>query len=75
MSARKFPIDPDYRNSKRTICEVLREIHRLAQAKGLTEITERTDEAHDMAKRMSWKLTQYHKEWQDGFWRDNAPAS
>ena len=46
---------------KRTICEVLRELAREAQARGDKLSLHKIEEAHDMAKRMQRKLTYYNK--------------
>ena len=46
--------------SKRTICEVLRELYRDAEARGDDLSMARIDEAHDMAKRMDRKLRLLH---------------
>jgi quinol monooxygenase YgiN len=43
----------------RTICEVLREMYRDAEANGDHLNMQRIDEAHDMAKRMQKKLEEY----------------
>lgn len=40
----------------RTICEVLRELYRDAEARGDTVSMTRLEECHDMAKRMQYKL-------------------
>ncbi len=40
----------------RTICEVLREMHRDAEAKGDALLLSRIDECYDMAKRMQRRL-------------------
>lgn len=45
---------------KRTICEVLRELAREAEARGDTLSIHKLDEAHDMAKRMQRKLQHYN---------------
>jgi hypothetical protein len=50
VNARKSP------KSKRTICEVIRELYRDAEARGDALSMARLDEAHDMAKRMDRKL-------------------
>lgn len=46
-------------NPMRTICQVLRELHEDATARGDTVSMARIDEAFDMAKRMQYKLEQY----------------
>jgi hypothetical protein len=43
----------------RTICEVLRELYRDAEARGDAMSMHRIDEAHDMAKRMQRAIEQY----------------
>jgi hypothetical protein len=43
----------------RTICEVLRELYRDAEARGDTMSQHRIDEAYDMAKRMQRAIEQY----------------
>lgn len=43
----------------RTICEVLRELHRDAERRGDTLAMVKLEEAHDMAKRMQNKLAEY----------------
>ena len=40
----------------RTICEVLRELHRDAMARGDAISMTKLEECHDMAKRMQYKL-------------------
>lgn len=42
----------------RTICEVLRELYRDAEARGDALSMARLDEAHDMAKRMHRRLVE-----------------
>jgi hypothetical protein len=54
VTPRKPPQD------NRTICEVIRELYRDAEARGDTLSMARLDEAHDMAKRMDRKLRYYH---------------
>jgi hypothetical protein len=54
---RKSPINPRKRPQKlRTICEVLRELYREAEARGDALSMNKIDEAHDMAKRMDRRL-------------------
>jgi hypothetical protein len=67
----QFPIDPSVHSKRRTICEVLREIHALAGNAGLTDIVDRANEAHDMAKRMDGKLRAYKADWDNDMWKDN----
>lgn len=57
----KFPHRPD----KRTICEVLRDIHRETDDDRIRALAE---EAEDMAKRMDRKLREYKADWDAGFW-------
>lgn len=47
------------KKSIRTICEVLRELYRDAEARGDSLAMTRIDECHDMAKRMQRKLQEY----------------
>jgi hypothetical protein len=57
---RKHPINSRKKPKPiRTICEVLRELHRDAEARGDAISMTRLDEAHDMAKRMQRKLEEY----------------
>jgi len=56
---RKHYIKPRKRKHIRTICEVLRELHRDAEARGDALSMTRIEEAHDMAKRMQRKLEEY----------------
>ncbi len=56
---RKHLLNPGKRKSLRTICEVLRELHRDAEARGDTLSVDRIAECHDMAKRMQRKLEEY----------------
>ena len=57
---RKNPLNPRKPPKKlRTICEVLRELYREADARGDTLSMAKLDEAHDMAKRMQKKLEEY----------------
>ncbi|MBX3579910.1 MAG: hypothetical protein KF723_22130 [Rhizobiaceae bacterium] len=72
MAEHRFPIDLSVRSKRRTICEVLREIHVLASQDGKSEIVERANEAHDMAKRMDSKLRGYKADWDAEMWEDNA---
>lgn len=63
---RKHPLNPRKKKAVRTICEVLRELYRDAEARGDGQSMARLDEAHDMAKRMQRRLQDYalgrHKE-------------
>jgi hypothetical protein len=56
---RKHYIRPQKRKALRTICEVLRELHRDAEQRADALSMTRIDEAHDMAKRMQRKLEEY----------------
>jgi predicted metal-dependent hydrolase len=54
---RQHPISRRKRPQRlRTICEVLRELYRDAEARGDFMSMTRLDEAHDMAKRMDRRL-------------------
>lgn len=57
---RAFPIKPRKpKKITRTICEVLREVYRLAEERGDALTMQKIDEAHDMAKRMDRRLREY----------------
>lgn len=56
---RKFYIKPRKTKPQRTICEVIRELYRDAEARGDVLTMERCGEAHDMAKRMHKRLKWY----------------
>jgi hypothetical protein len=56
---RKHPLNPGKRKPLRTICEVLRELHRDAAARKDALSVQRIAECHDMAKRMQRKLEDY----------------
>jgi hypothetical protein len=59
---RKNPINPRKpAKSIRTICEVLRELYRDAEARDDGLSMARLDECHDMAKRMQKKLEEYNR--------------
>jgi hypothetical protein len=59
---RKNYINPrKARKPIRTICEVLRELYRDAEARGDALSMTRIDECHDMAKRMQKKLEEYNR--------------
>jgi hypothetical protein len=58
-------LDPEKRGPKRTICEVLREIHRATDDPKIHELA---DIAHGMAKRMDAKLREHKESWDAGFW-------
>lgn len=49
-------IDPKKRGKRRTVCEVLREIHRATDDPKIHALT---DEAHVMAKKMARRLQEY----------------
>lgn len=54
--------------SRRTVCEVLREIyHEVSDEK----VRKKLKEAHDMAKRMAKKLREYNKTFFKDWWDDN----
>lgn len=54
---RKNPLNPRKKPKRlRTICEVLRELYREAEARGDALSMTKLDEAHDMAKRMDRRL-------------------
>jgi hypothetical protein len=60
--------------SKRTLCEVLREVDDLAYESGMEgyeELRAKLVEAEQMGKRMSKKLYTYNKKWQAGWWESN----
>jgi hypothetical protein len=57
---RKHPLNSSKKpKTLRTICEVLRELYRDAEARGDALSMVKLDEAHDMAKRMQKKLEEY----------------
>jgi hypothetical protein len=56
---RKNYINSETRKFVRTICDVLRELHRDAEARKDTVAMQRLEEANDMAKRMQNKLKFY----------------
>lgn len=57
----------------RTLCEVLREINDLHQEQKPKDRKTRKllCEAEDMAKRMAFKLKEYNKHYDAGWWKDN----
>lgn len=59
--------------TKRTICEVLREINDMHQSENDHDlfIHQRCAEAEHMAKRMSRKLRDYNREYDEGWWEEN----
>lgn len=70
---RKYYIKPRKPpKSVRTVCEVLREIYRDAEARGDVITMHRCDEAHDMAKRMDRKLRDY---WRRYVWEGGVKVS
>ena len=56
--------------TRRTLCEVLREIHDITD-KDNSEVINRLVEATDMGKRMVAKLVEYKSDWSKGFFEDN----
>jgi hypothetical protein len=59
---RKNPINPRKRRQRmRTICEVLRELYRDAEARSDALSMTRIDEAHDMAKRMERRMRELNR--------------
>ena len=60
--------------AKRTICEVVREIHDITD-KDNVEVIKRLEEVTHMAKRMVVKLTEYKKDWADGFFKMNTDVN
>lgn len=54
-------------SGRRTICEVLREIHDAGDA----QIQHLTEEALTMAKRMDAKLREYNTNWSENFFEKN----
>ena len=52
--------------SKRTICEVLREIYDITE--GNAEVTDRLQDAYVMAKKMDAKLRQFHGDYDQEWW-------
>jgi hypothetical protein len=56
---RKNYINAEKQSLRRTICDVLRELHREAQVRGDAVAMQRIEEANDMAKRMQNKLKFY----------------
>ena len=55
---------------KRTICEVLREIHDIT--KDNAKVVSLLEEATVMAKKMDKKLKEYKADWQDTFYQRNT---
>ena len=55
--------------NKRTICEVLREIHDIS--KDNHSVVELLEEATTMAKKMDKKLKEYKADWQENFYKKN----
>ncbi len=58
-------IRPEYKNTKRTICQVLREIYNSVQD---AQVKALVDEAHKMAKSMDRKLRENSRTWDEDFW-------
>ena len=56
---RKYPLNRAKKVKVRTICEVIRELHRAAAERDDTLGMHQLEEAHDMAKRMQMKLVEY----------------
>jgi hypothetical protein len=52
---------------KNTICQLLRETYRMTDDE---DVRLNLRIAVSMAKAMNRKLTEYHSNWQDGFWDD-----
>ena len=57
-----IPITSKETNPRRTICEVLRELYRDAEARGDRVSIDRLNEAYAMAKRMDAKLRKNKRE-------------
>lgn len=57
-------------NKECTICEVIRELYWMTDKKNKNAIR-RIRTIHNMAKRMSKKLYEYNKEYDNGWWKDN----
>lgn len=57
--------------TRRTICEVLREIHDITDKDNI-EVISRLAEATTMAKSMGAKLKEYKESWSEGFFEDNT---
>ena len=55
---------------KRTVCEVLREIHDIT--KDNPEIVALLEEATTMTKKMDAKLKEYKADWQETFYQKNT---
>jgi hypothetical protein len=56
--------------NKRTICEVLREIHDITKDK--PDVVALLEEATIMAKKMDAKLKEYKADWQETFYQKNT---
>ena len=56
--------------NKRTICEVLREIHDIT--KDNPDVVTLLEEATTMAKKMDAKLKEYKPDWQETFYQKNT---
>lgn len=59
-------LDPHFHGPRRTICEVLRDIHRSAEEPGTVKTL--AEEAYSLAKRMDRRLREYRADWDAGFW-------
>lgn len=62
-----------FTNKKRTLCEVLREIHDEHSGKNKHDalIRAKIAESIQMAKRMTKKLYEYNKEYDADWWKEN----
>ena len=56
---------------KRTICEVMREIHDITDKDNI-EVISRLEEMKVMARKMDAKLKEYKKNWQEDFYKKNT---
>lgn len=56
---RKYRINNRFSKTIRTICDILRELHRDAEDRGDQRTADLIETAHDMAKRMQDKLKLY----------------
>ena len=56
--------------NKRTICEVLRDIHDITKDK--PDVVALLEEATIMAKKMDAKLKEYKSDWQETFYQKNT---
>ena len=73
---KKYNTDMYKANHRRTICEVLREIHDITQLLGeedlRNELIARIYIAYNMAKKMNKKLRENASDWDSGFWEVNT---